>query len=166
MQINQEQDEEVTTAHAGFLAFFEPRFPNQILRSQKAQRLEQSKQIEEKTRITPDNHRKVQKGEEIHRETEREQIMPQYFLRPNHFNSEVIQKSRPAIDKDVYYVDDPRDQVNHIICGAKQVFSNCDAKRNDNHRVQGYKDDENLPSTPLLAMLNDRYFPLFIVIIA
>ena len=92
--------------------------------------------------------------------------MPQYFLRPNHFNSEVIQKSRSAIDKDVYYVDDPRDQVNHIICGAKQVFSNCDAKRNDNHRVYGYKDDENLPSTPLLAMLNDRYFPLFGVLIA
>ena len=86
--------------------------------------------------------------------------MNQNFLCLMNLDSKVIQIGRPAIDKNIKQVDDPSNHVHYIIGLSTQAFIDRDSNRDDYHRVECHKDNENFPRSPLLAMLDDRDLPL------
>ena len=81
--------------------------------------------------------------------------MLQNFLSFVDLDAEIVEKGRPAVDKDVDQVDDPCDHVDHFVDEVAQVCVDGDANGYDHNRVERHNDDEDLPGAPLLAMLDD-----------
>ena len=72
-----------------------------------------------------------------------------------HFYAEIIQVRRPTIHEYVDAVNDPCDDVDHVVGQSTQVLLNRNSNWNHYHGVKGNHNDENLPGAPLAAMLHD-----------
>ena len=72
-----------------------------------------------------------------------------------YFYAEIVQVRGPRIHEYIDEVDEPCDDVDHVVGQSAQVLLNRDSNWNYYHRVKGNHNDENLPGAPLAAMLHD-----------
>ena len=80
----------------------------------------------------------------------------------NDLETVIVYEGGPQVDKDVSKIEDPRNGIDHIIGFAPELGVDADPNRNDKNRVQGDKDDEDIPHLSPEPVLDGRDFPAIV----